>query len=133
MKKAKGHGTDNVASPVKSSDLMGVLKAANPKVKHEEVMARLYRGVVGFNADELRDHLSVPDSTPSLFDYLPVLTKTYVFAATQMIRIEVARMNRPMSLDEIYTVIDKYASIAGQQAKSAAIILRVNLIAGESL
>jgi hypothetical protein len=53
--------------------------------------------------------------------------------AFEMVRYEVSQLNRPMELDEIYACCEKNAQIAGNQARMMCMIMRIDLLSGESL
>lgn len=117
--------------PAKAIDLTGALHAANPAVSANDMVIRIYQGVLGYNADELREMLHVPDTETSLFNYLYVIARTYIVMACEMAAIEVQRPNRPLSIDEIYGIVDRVAGIAGNQAHMTAMILRIDIVTGE--
>lgn len=117
--------------PAKPIDLTSALKTANPTVSANDMVIRIYEGVLGYNADELRDMLRVPDTEESLFNYLYVIARTYIVMACEMTAIEVQRPNRLLSVDEVHEIVDRVSGIAGNQAHMTEILMRVNIITGE--
>lgn len=119
--------------PAAKIELWPALCAVNPNIDSGYFMSLMYTGVLGYDPYEIKEMLSVPDHEVWPVNYLPTLARTYLALAFEMSRIEVERINRAMSLEEIYALIEKNAALAGNQARMAERMMRIDLITGEPL
>jgi hypothetical protein len=114
-------------------DLWYTLYTANDKVELECYKPLIFKGVTGYSWEQIYEILDVPETENSPFAYMSNIARLHIAVAYELTRHEVARLNRPMSLDEIYAVCEKNAQIAGHQARMMCMIMRIDLLSGESL
>jgi hypothetical protein len=114
-------------------DLWYTLYTANDKVELECYKPLIFKGVTGYSWEQIYDLLDVPETENSPFPYMGNMARLHIAVAYELTRHEVARLNRPMSLDEIYACCEKNAQIAGHQARMMCMIMRIDLLSGESL
>jgi hypothetical protein len=119
--------------PESKIDLYNTLYNANDEVDYECYMPIFYQGVTGYSLPVIYDLLDVPSTEASPFAYMGHVARLYMALAFEMVRYEVSQLNRPMSLDEIYACCEKNAQIAGNQARMMCMIMRIDLLSGESL
>jgi hypothetical protein len=114
-------------------DLYNTLYNANDEADYECYMEIFYQGVTGYSLPTIYDLLDVPATEASPFAYMGHVARLYMALAFEMVRYEVSQVNRPMELDEIYAICEKNAAIAGNQARMMCMIMRIDLLSGESL
>jgi hypothetical protein len=114
-------------------DLWYTLYTANDKVELECYKPIIFKGVTGYSWEQIYEILDVPETEVSPFPYMSNIARLHIAVAYELTRHEVATLNRPMSLDEIYACCEKNAQIAGHQARMMCMIMRIDLLSGESL
>jgi hypothetical protein len=114
-------------------DLWYTLYTANSEVELECYKPIIFKGVTGYSWGQIYEILDVPETENSPFPYMGNMARLHIAVAYELTRHEVATLNRPMSLDEIYAVCEKNAQIAGHQARMMCMIMRIDLLSGESL
>jgi hypothetical protein len=114
-------------------DLWYTLYTANDKVELECYKPIIFKGVTGYSWEQIYVILDVPETEASPFPYMSNMARLHIAVAYELTRHEVATRNRPMTLDEIYACCEKNAQIAGHQARMMCMIMRIDLLTGESL